>query len=363
MTDPRAALHDLSLLQFMSAAERTLIVDSFVPGTFEFGQTIVRQGDAADGFYVVVTGTARVLKEAEDGQEIALNVVRPGESFGEMALLEETTRTATVRATTEVTVLKLDRAVFHDLVHNHPAIRARLELQVKHRHLHNFFRVYSAFARLPVDALRLLVTELDAVEVPAGTLVMREGEEAGPMYIVQHGRLRAFRRRGRSPPVSALPSRGRLLRRGVAPQGRQAHRQRGGGGALSVAHADAGDLRQTAGRLSTVPERDRATNRSVRLQGRGSCAARFCRGDPAGGDRCPREGRRRSGGARRGRDGGGSGRRGRGPVEPTKDRSRVVLVRDLAPRKDVTGGSGKLLFGERQDTAEEPPKQPKPGER
>jgi hypothetical protein len=50
-------------------------------------------------------------------------------------------------------------------------------------------------------------------------------------------------------------------------------------------------------------------------------------------------------------------------VKPTKDTSRVVLVRDLAPRKDVTGGSGKLLFGERQDTAEEPPKQPKPGER
>src|SRR4051812_15890195 len=176
----------------MTAAERALIVDRFVAATFEFGQTIVSQGAAADAFYVVVAGTARVLKEGEDGQEIALNVVRSGESFGEIALLEETTRTATVRATTEVTVLKLDRAVFQDLVQNHPEIRARLELQVKHRHLHHFFRVYSAFARLPVDALRLLVSELDAVDVPAGTLMIHEGEEAGPLYVVQHGRLRAF---------------------------------------------------------------------------------------------------------------------------------------------------------------------------
>jgi hypothetical protein len=50
-------------------------------------------------------------------------------------------------------------------------------------------------------------------------------------------------------------------------------------------------------------------------------------------------------------------------IRPAKDRSRVILVRDLAPRKDVTGGSGKLLFGERQETAEDPPKQPKPGGR
>ena len=50
-------------------------------------------------------------------------------------------------------------------------------------------------------------------------------------------------------------------------------------------------------------------------------------------------------------------------VKPRKDRSRVILIRDLAPRKDVIGGAGKLLFGERQETTEDPPKQPKPGGR
>jgi hypothetical protein len=50
-------------------------------------------------------------------------------------------------------------------------------------------------------------------------------------------------------------------------------------------------------------------------------------------------------------------------AKPTTDRSRVVLVRDLAPRKDVTGGSGKVLFGERQESVEEPMRPGKTAER
>jgi ATP-binding cassette subfamily B protein len=190
--DPRALLHDLPLLQFVPPAARTLVVDSFVPVTVDFGRPIVTEGEAADAFYVLVSGTARVLKESDDGQEISLNVLRPGDSFGEIALLEEATRIATVRASSQVTVLRLDRSVFHALVHHHPEIRTHLELQIKHRHLHNFFRVYSAFARLPVEALKILVSELEAVEAAPGAMVIREGAEPGPMYVVEEGRLRVF---------------------------------------------------------------------------------------------------------------------------------------------------------------------------
>jgi ATP-binding cassette subfamily B protein len=192
MDDPRALLHDLPLLQFAPSATRMLIVESFVPVTVDFGRPIVTEGEVADAYYVMVSGTARVLKVGDDGQEISLNVLRPGDSFGEIALLEETTRTATVRASSAVAVLKLDRSVFHALVHNHPVIRTHLELQIKHRHLHTFFRAYSAFARLPVEALKILVSELEAVEAAPGAVVIRQGGEPGPMYVVERGRLRVF---------------------------------------------------------------------------------------------------------------------------------------------------------------------------
>ncbi len=190
--DHRSPLNDLPILQFLPEKVRKLIVDSFVPGSFTFGQTIVREGEPADAFYLLVSGQARVVKQGDNAEEISLNMLRPGDSFGEMGLLEEASRNATVRATSDVSVLKLDRAVFQALIHTEPEIRHYFELQIKHRHLHNFFRVYSPFARLPADQLKTLLVELKPVSFDHGARVIRQGDKPGPMYVVEEGRLRTF---------------------------------------------------------------------------------------------------------------------------------------------------------------------------
>lgn len=97
------------------------------------------------------------------GEEISLSSLRPGESFGEMGLLDETTSKATVRASNDVEVLRLDKSVFKTLVHRNPEIRKYFELQTKHRSLHNFFRLYSPFAKLPVDSLEVMLTEMEVL--------------------------------------------------------------------------------------------------------------------------------------------------------------------------------------------------------
>jgi ATP-binding cassette subfamily B protein len=190
--DNRFQLDDLPILRFLPEPVRKLIKDSFVPASFTFGQPIVREGEPADGFYVLVSGQARVVKQRENGEDISLNLLRPGDSFGEMGLLEEASRNATVRATGDVTTLKLDRSVFQALIRADPEIRQYLELQIKHRHLHNFFRLYSPFARLPADQLKTLLTEFRAISFTPGQLVIRQGDTPGPMYIVEEGRLRTF---------------------------------------------------------------------------------------------------------------------------------------------------------------------------
>jgi HlyB family type I secretion system ABC transporter len=192
MSDPRAVLQDLPLLQFLAADVRDLVMESFVPVSLPFGHGIVREGDESDALYVLIEGRARVVKRAESGEEISLNTLRPGDSFGEIGLLEHTRRTATVRASSDVEVLRLDRSVFEALLKKHPEIGGHFELQIKHRRLNNFFRQYTAFARLPVEALRTLLAELAPVSVEKGELVIRQGDPPGPMFIVEEGRLRVF---------------------------------------------------------------------------------------------------------------------------------------------------------------------------
>jgi HlyB family type I secretion system ABC transporter len=190
MDEARALLHDLPLLKFLPPDVRQQVVDSFVRASFNFGDAIVREGEDADAFYVLVSGRARVVKAGRGGEEVSLNVLRPGDSFGEMALLGRTKRAATVRASGDVEVFRLDRSVFDSLVGRNPDIGKYLDLHARHRSLSNFFRLYSPFAQLPADALAILLAKLEPVAVEKGERVIRQGEAAGPLYIVEEGRLR-----------------------------------------------------------------------------------------------------------------------------------------------------------------------------
>ena len=96
-TDP--VVQRVPLLSLMPEDVRRLVEASFTRVRFAFGEVIVAEGDDADALYVLLTGTARAIKAGEHGEEVPLNVMRAGDSFGERALVEEAgKRTATVRA-------------------------------------------------------------------------------------------------------------------------------------------------------------------------------------------------------------------------------------------------------------------------
>ncbi len=76
------------------------------------GRTIVSEGEPGDRFYVLLSGLAAVT-QADRG---ARSVLRPGETFGEVALAMNVPRTATVTAMTPCVVASCDEATFDELV-------------------------------------------------------------------------------------------------------------------------------------------------------------------------------------------------------------------------------------------------------
>ena len=78
---------------------------------FRPGEVIVREGDPADRFYIIESGQVEGAKSAPDGGVHVLTM-GAGEYFGEVGLLATRTRTATVRAVSEVRVVSLDRTRF-----------------------------------------------------------------------------------------------------------------------------------------------------------------------------------------------------------------------------------------------------------
>jgi ABC-type bacteriocin/lantibiotic exporter with double-glycine peptidase domain/CRP-like cAMP-binding protein len=188
----RVRLDDLPLLALLPPDMRAHVIARFRRATLAFGSVIVREGEPADAFYVLASGRARVVKQTEAGDEIALNSLRAGDSFGEMALLERGVRNATVRASSDVEVLRLDREAFDELLAQFPDLKKYFELQATQRRVANFLRCYTAFTRLPIEALAMMLGDLETVAVEAGAMVVREGDAPGPMYIIEEGRLRVF---------------------------------------------------------------------------------------------------------------------------------------------------------------------------
>lgn len=195
MTDSRTVLKDLPLMMFLPPDLQRLVMDCFVPTAFNFGGNIVEEGAEGDGYYVLSEGRARVVKRGQHGEEVALDVLRPGAAFGATGLLDATSlgkRHTTVRASSDVQAYKLDKSLLQALLQNHPEIKTYFALQEQHRQLTSFFRLHTPFAKLPNEALQLLLTELETVTYSAGQTIIEQGDAPGPVFIVAEGKLHIF---------------------------------------------------------------------------------------------------------------------------------------------------------------------------
>lgn len=186
-------LRGTALARFMPPQQFDLLLTRFEEVRYAFGDIIIRQGEEADAFFVMVSGRARVVKEQPNGEEITLARLQPGDEFGESALLHHGLRTSTVRCSTSVEALRLGRESFEELVAENPEIRDALELLSRWRALHSFLYTYSHFGRLSIPALRSMMLRLKPVEFKKGDRVICEGDPPGPMYIVREGQLRVYR--------------------------------------------------------------------------------------------------------------------------------------------------------------------------
>lgn len=85
------------------------------------GEVIVRQGEEGSSMYAIQEGQVEVVKEHEGG-EMVLGVLTEGDVFGDMAILERTIRSATVRAKGPARILTIDRRTFLQRVQSDPTI-------------------------------------------------------------------------------------------------------------------------------------------------------------------------------------------------------------------------------------------------
>jgi putative peptide zinc metalloprotease protein len=107
----RAEVAEMELFRDLSSAELDVLLGRLVPLAVEPGEVIIHQGDSGERFYVIRSGRVEVTR---DGQSLAH--LGAGDAFGEIALLLDVPRTATVTATEAIELLALEAHDFLDLL-------------------------------------------------------------------------------------------------------------------------------------------------------------------------------------------------------------------------------------------------------
>jgi CRP/FNR family cyclic AMP-dependent transcriptional regulator len=124
---PIELLAKVELFSGLDERELKEIAGSMREHRYEAGRAVVTEGEGGVGFFVIAEGSAKV---SVDGGEVA--TLGPGSAFGEVALIADTKRTATVTAETELHCWTLTSWVFRPIVEANPALAWKLLQQMGH---------------------------------------------------------------------------------------------------------------------------------------------------------------------------------------------------------------------------------------
>jgi CRP-like cAMP-binding protein len=122
----REALMASPLFQAMKPGELDEIIKLASEKQWPRGATIFQKGDEGSSLMAVLRGRVRVSAVSSDGREITLNVISPGEIFGEIALLDGKPRSADASAIEETTLLVLERRQFLPFLRQNDDLYLRL---------------------------------------------------------------------------------------------------------------------------------------------------------------------------------------------------------------------------------------------
>ena len=129
----RALLAEHFLLRHLPPPDLERLAAFAKVQTLGAGEPVFMKGDPAAGMMVVVSGRVRITSSSADGKEVVLNIIDPGDVFGEIALIDGVERTADATAAEATELLLLERRDFLPYLKRHPGLSLELLKMLCHR--------------------------------------------------------------------------------------------------------------------------------------------------------------------------------------------------------------------------------------
>ncbi|HZU97596.1 MAG TPA: peptidase domain-containing ABC transporter [Planctomycetota bacterium] len=160
--------------------------------SYEVGETVIREGDAADALYVILKGAIRAVL-SKGASEVSLTRLGAGDHLGEVGLAERAPRTATCRVAGDepAFLLRIAGSAVEPVIAAHPRLRATiLKLGDVYR-TWNFLKVGTRLAdAMTSEQLRAFVDLLELRSFPKGAVIVAAGDADSPLVVVRSGFVR-----------------------------------------------------------------------------------------------------------------------------------------------------------------------------
>ncbi|KAG5840551.1 hypothetical protein ANANG_G00189980 [Anguilla anguilla] len=172
----QTALLENDFMKHLEQGQILAIVDCMHPTTVAQGCCVIQEGDDGSLVYVLEEGKVEVTKE---GQKLC--TMDPGKVFGELAILYNCTRTATVTALTDIKLWAIDRQCFQTIM-----MRTGL---IRHSQYMEFLRSVPSFQTLPEDVLSKVADVLEETHYSDGDYIIRQGATGDTFFIISEGQV------------------------------------------------------------------------------------------------------------------------------------------------------------------------------
>ena len=179
------------LVQALSTLTQDQLVEvsrNIKPQIFQPESAIIRQGEKGDKFYILLNGKADVYINTPGGSELQVNQLKPGQYFGEMALVGGGVRAATVKASPDgaVSVVALNEKAFNSLINDSRSLREELMSLVERRNTYHQLQVISS---LDENSLGSILQETKPVLYHEGQDIIKQGDVGETFYLLLDGQV------------------------------------------------------------------------------------------------------------------------------------------------------------------------------
>ena len=173
------------LFNGLENADINIVIGAMEEKNFKAGDTVIKQGDNGDCIYIVESGELDcTIKLPNVENEKYIKTYKPGDSFGELALLYNVPRAASIKAKTECSLWSLDRDTFNNIV--------KESARLKREKYENFLKSVDIFSTMDKYEISQVSEALKRCTFNAGDFIIRQGEVGDVFYIVEEGEAVAF---------------------------------------------------------------------------------------------------------------------------------------------------------------------------